>query len=429
LILKSNIKETIFFFTIITLLFAIPSFAEEVIDSIAAVVDDAIILESEISYGVSTLLLESGNRYPAEEQIAELRNQVFNAYITQKILLARAVEETLTVEDRVVDRELERKLEALIAQIGSAEKLVEYFGKPMRQIKREMRDGVRDGLMIESLKQKHIIGIRLRRQEVIDFYRESADEFPVMPEQVELSHILLNVKPSEQSRRQALEKIENARNQLLKGADFDSLAIALSEGPSAEDGGKLGFTNRGDLVPAYEEAAYALEPGAISDIVESQYGYHIICLIERQGERISTQHILIQLKPTTDDWKSVHKQAVELRERIVKGDKFSEIARQYSDDEESAVQGGVLDLIPVENLPVEFQTVLTDLKEGELSQPLETMYGVHLIRLDKHESAHKINLAKDWQTVEMYALANKREKVFQEWIVSLKKDHYIWPER
>ncbi len=410
---------------LLSTIFASTGKSQEVIDSIAAVVDHEIILESEISYGISTLLLEAGIRYPTDEQLSEFRDQVLNAYITQKALLAKAEEETLRIEERMVQKEMDRKIAALVQQVGSEKKLEEYFGKPMRQIRHEMKEGVRDGMLIERLKQMHLMNVHVRRREVVDFYEEYKDQLPTEPEMVELSHILLQVEPSEAARQKALAKINRIKEALDSGANFDSLAVAESEDPSASEGGSLGFTERGDLVPAYEEAAFELEPGEISDIVKTRYGYHIIRLLERQGERISSQHILIQLTPSEEDWERVRAQAVEILDKIRSGESFAELARKYSDDEETADKGGALELMPVENLPDEFRVVLEDLSKGEVSEPFRTMFGIHLIRLDKKIEEHTISLAKDWKTIEMYATNQKREKVFNEWINELKKDHYI----
>ncbi len=400
---------------------------EEVIDSIAAIVDQEIILESDVAYGVNTLLLESGIRYPPADKVAELRRQVVDAYITQKVLLAKAAEETLNVEDRVVDKELDKKIKALTAQVGSEEKLVEYFGKPLAKIRREMREGVRDGLLIDMLKQRKIMNVHVRRLEVLDFYAENRDQIPEMPEKVTFSHILIEVKPSPEARAQADARITRLRDLLLAGADFDSLAKAESDGPSAPEGGRLGFTNRGDLVPSYEEAAYALDPGQISEVVETPFGLHLIKLIERQGERISSQHILIQLTPTVGDWEQARVRADSLRGRILAGEAFSDMARKYSDDEDSAPKGGHFDPIAASELPVEFAAAIGGLEVGEISELFRTTLGMHIVRLDDRKAAREVNPTDDWALLEMYALGQERERVFNEWVAEMKKNHYIWP--
>lgn len=401
--------------------------AEEVVDSICAAIDDEIILESEVAYGISVILLERKFTYPSQAQIEEIRGEVLDAFITQKVLLARAHEETLSVEDRVVDRELDRKLQTLINQVGGQDNLVEYFGKPLVRIKREMRKGVRDDLLIEMLKQQHFGGLDIRRQEVKDFFEINQWDLPVLPERVDISHILLEIHISDESRAKAFNRITEIRNLLVGGADFDSIARLYSEDPSAEMGGRFGFTNRGDLVPEYEEAAYELAPMEISDIVESKYGFHIIRLLERQGERISTQHILIMLDFSPEDRQSAIQQAEQLRTRIYQNEDFADLARQYSEDYETAANGGKLDNVVVADLPLEIRSAIDALGTGEVSPPVETPFGVHIVRLNKRYLSRTMNLSQDWQTIEQYALGEKRESMFREWVEKLKKNHYIWP--
>lgn len=420
------LKKTLIILFIILASRATITSAEEVIDSICAIVDEEIILESEVTYGVHTLLLESGDRYPTTEKLAELRNHVLDAYITQKILFTKALEDTITVESRIVDRELTRKLESLIKQIGSKEKLEEYFGRPLRQIKREMRKGVRDGLLIEKLKQLHLTNIYARQNEVIEFYRKHADDLPKLPESVELSHILIGVIPSEDTRTKAEDQINYIFTLLQQGADFDSVAREFSDDPSASDGGRLGFTERNDLVPEYEEVAYQLEEGAISGIVETRYGLHLIRVIERQGERISTQHILIQLTPTDENRQQSIEQAREIKKRIDDGEDFAEMALRYSIDTETAAKGGQLKQMALENLPGEFREAIETIDEGEISDPFETSFGVHIVKLNKRLSPRAVSLKDDWQIIEQFALAKKRETVFLEWVEKLRKEHYIW---
>ncbi len=411
------------------------SFAEEVIDSICAIVDNEIILESEVIYGINGLLLEQKLRYPTPEQLEQIRNQVMEAYITQKILLARAEEETLSVEDRVVDRELDKKYSTMLQQIGSEQQLSDYFGRPIRQIKRDLRKGVEDALLIEQVKGQQLASTYVRRQDVVDYYHEHIDELPNMPEQVEMSHILITVKSSDEARQQATERIEMIYDLLREGLDFDSVAHVHSDGPSAHDesqkfggGGRLGWTSRNDLVPEYEEAAYQLDPGEISDVVESRYGFHIIRLIERQGEKISTQHILIQLEPTDNDAAYAKDLANQIYSRVKSGESFAELAQQYSDDTQSATNGGKLEPVVATELTSEFQDALVSLQPSELSPPFETPFGWHIIQLDDRISERKLSLTDDWQIVEQFATMMKREASFNEWVQSLKDDHYIWPK-
>jgi len=425
-------KITTFLFYIIAITYTLSqhsqAFAQEVIDSICAIADEEIILESEVGYGISSVVLEKGIKRPTESQLKTIRDQVLNAYITQKILLARADEESLMVEDRQVDKELARKFEQVVSQVGGEEKLEEYFGRPIRQIKREMRKGVMEGLLIDMVRRKHLVAAQVRRQDVIAFYELHKAELPILPERIQLSHILLEVTPSEEARRAAREKIMKAMYQLEEGAEFDSVAREYSEDPSAEFGGKLGFTNRGDLVSAYEEAAYALEPGEISSIVESPFGFHIIRVIERQGERISTQHILARLIASDADWEKAGIVAAGLADSLKNGADFTDFASRYSVDSSSKDKGGKLELMPVEQLPANFQTAIAGKSNGEFVDPFKTEFGYHILRIDNLIPSHTLALETDWEQLEQYALNFKREEQFQQWVKGQWKDHYIWPE-
>ena len=401
--------------------------AQEIVDSVCAIVDDDLILESDLTYGINTRLLELGIRYPAREQLADFRREVLDAYITQRILLAQALEETLQVEERTVDRELERKLQTLVQQVGSEQKLVDYFGRSLRQIKREMREGVRDGLLIDKLKAQRLGSLYVRRDEVMGFYRQFADSLPVLPDRVALSHILLSVLPSEAVREQARAGADSILRLLQEGANFDSLArLHSDDAATAADGGRVGFTERNDLVPEYEEVAYALKPGEISPVVESRFGFHIIRLVERQGERISTQHILKKLEPSAGDWQHALDLANAIRDSILAGADFAALAGAWSADSSSVHQGGRLGMLELATLPKEFQDAISALEPGELSRPFESAFGVHLLRLDERQSARRITPETDWQMLEQLALNSKRERLFQEWVASIRDEHYIW---
>ncbi len=409
-------------------LFTTIIFARETLDSICVVVDDEVILESEVVYGVNSILLEQGQKSNvSDEQISEIRQQVIKSYIIQKILLSKATEDTLSVEDRVVNKETEQRLATLIQQAGSEEKLVAYFGRSIPQIKRELKKAVKEGLLINEVRRKLFKNIQVGRQDVYEFYSQHKDELPTVPEQIELSHILLEVKVSDAARDSALRKAQYILQLLQQGADFDSLAKVYSEDPSAEQGGRLGMTTRGDLVPEFEEVAYALEPEMISDVIETRFGFHIIRLLERQGERISCQHILIKLTPTQDDWDAAYQLAEQLCNQVKQGVDFSKLVSQYSDDKSSREKNGKFEKMNTKDLPEQFRMAIANIPEGEITKPFETEYGVHILKIDKIWQERSLSLVDDYSLLEQYALNLKREQVFQKWIQKQLDAHYIYP--
>jgi len=257
------------------------------------------------------------------------------------------------------------------------------------------------------------------------FYQTYQDSLPNMKASVDISHILMQVTPSEASFKEAHEKALAIQAKLKEGQNFADLAKQYSEDPgSAANGGILGFVSRGTLVKEFEEVAFALEEGQISDIVQTQFGFHIIQLIERQGERINVRHILIQLKPTTDDEKRVIDRLNSIRQTILNGDStFEEMAQKYSADPNIQKDLGHLGVFEEGGFQIkEFETAIKDLNPGEISQPFRTEFGYHIVLLNKRNEARKFSLKDDWEQIEQWALQDKREKEFASWLTDLRSE-------
>ncbi|MFN3821962.1 MAG: peptidylprolyl isomerase, partial [bacterium] len=414
-------------------------FAQEVLDSICAIVDREIILESEVAYAVSVYLIEQDIRTRPEPSIYnQIRDQILNSFIARKILYVKAQEDTLKVEDRSVAKEVEKRFQTLINQAGSEKKLEEFFGRPIPLIKRELSRIVREEMLVDMVRAKIVGKVTLTSQEIEEFFEKYRDALPNVPERVELSHILWKLEPSPEVIQQAKEKISRIWELLKEGADFDSIASLYSDDPSASRGGRLGFTRRGDLLPELEEAAYALEPGMISDIIRTQFGFHIIKLIERQGERISTQHILIALTPSEQDKERVLSHANEVRKGLMsisreesssRDEAFVLTAVRESQDEGSRAKKGKLGIFKVGELPEEFKNAILGLTEGDITEPFISQFGVHLVKIDRRYPMHKPTLNEDYSLIEGYALNAKREEIIKNWILEHKDDHYIYPPR
>jgi len=257
------------------------------------------------------------------------------------------------------------------------------------------------------------------------FYQQFRDSLPRVEASVDISHILMQIKPSEESAKQALEKIKKIKQLLDNGADFAQVARQYSEDPGTrERGGDLGFVERGTLVKEFEEVAFQLKPGEISDIVRTQFGFHIIQLLERRGEQIHVRHILIQLQPTQADEQRTYEKLVEIRKKIISGEAtFEAMALKYSDDPNVQKDKGHLGVFRINSLQIpEFKAVIDTLKEGEISMPVRTQFGYHIIRLNKRIEPHVMTLETDWQQIEQMALDYKRNKLFTEWLAKLRQE-------
>lgn len=401
---------------------------QERLDGIAAIVGDEVILHSEVNQFAAQLAIQNRidlRKHP--EKFNELRKISRENLVIQKILLAKAREDTITVDDARVDEELDKQIQIWSQQLGSESKIEEYFGIPVSRIKRQFREEVKNRLMVETLQSQYVQKITITRPEVERFYETMKDSLPEMKDMVKISHILRKIRAGGEGRDEALKKIQDIRRRILAGEDFSQLARQYSEDPgSASRGGELGFISRGDFVKEFEEVAFHLQEGELSEIVETQFGFHLIQVVERRGEKINVRHILIRLRPSEDDDRYTREFLSTIRDSIILGSDFAEMARKYSDDKTTADKGGNLGWFEVEQLQVrEFKEALKGMEVGDVSEPFRTEFGYHIIKLDDRREGGKLSLKRDWQQIEQMALARKRSKAMKKWVDELRKQVYV----
>ena len=406
-----------------------PGITQQVLDKIAAVVGDDIILQSELmQYSLNLAFQYQLDPRKNPDQFEQLQKETLQNLINQKILVAKAKEDTIEVDERQVDTVLEEQINRMIQQLGSEKKLEEQLNMSISKIKRSFRDDVRKNLMVEKLQQTKVSQIKITRREIEEFYKATKDSLPELKETVDLSHILLEIKAGKESERVAREKIEELLQRVKQGEKFEDLCRQYSEDPGNKDrGGEIGSMQRGDFVPEFEEVAFLLEPGEMSDIVKTRFGFHIIQSIDRKGDKINVRHLLIRLEANPGDESATEEQIKEIRAMLDKPEaNFEEIAKQYSEDETTKEQGGHIGKFEVDNLQErEFVTAIQQLKPGEISRPFKTKFGWHILKLNERQEPRKISLQTDWDKIELWALNLKRQKEFQKWLDEVKKDVYV----
>jgi peptidyl-prolyl cis-trans isomerase SurA len=398
--------------------------AQQLVEAIEAVVGNEIILKTEVDQFTQNYIVQNRiNVKNNDALLKSIRQKTLESLIEQKLLLEKAVLDTVTVDDQLLDQKTNERLQYLVQQVGSEEKLEEVFGSPMKQIKKETRKIVKEQLLVQQVRQKQFMDITVSRREVEEFYKTYKDSLPPLQGTVKISHILKIVAPSDEAQQAALDKIKNIKEQLTAGANFEELAKKYSEDPgSAQRGGDLGFVGRGDFVPEYEQAAFELKDGEVSDIVQSTFGFHIIKMVERRGEKIHTKHILIQTVPTKDDELRTINELKEIRRRLLNGADWDSLALAYSDDENVVKDHGHLGVFEIDKLVIPaFKQVVDTLKVGEISEPFKTEFGYHIVRLDDRQDKRRMDLEHDWDRIEMFAKNYKIEKEYRKWIVELKK--------
>lgn len=419
------------FLSIICLFFLITSqgTAQQVLDKVAAVVGDEIILQSELTqYALNLAFQFQIDPRKNPDKFEQLQKETLQNLINQKILVTKAQEDTIIVDERQVDTVLEEQINRMIQQLGSEKKLEEQLNMSISKIKRTFRDDVRKNLMVEKLQQTKVSTIKITRREIEEFYNAMKDSLPELKETVDLSHILLEIKAGSESERVAREKIDSLLQRVKQGDNFENLCRQYSEDPGNKGrGGEIGYMQRGDFVPEFEEVAFLLEPDEISEIVKTRFGFHIIQCIERKGDKINVRHLLIRLEPNPGDESATEEKIKEIRAMLDEpGANFEELARQFSDDETTKEQGGHIGKFEVENLQEqEFVAAIQLLKPGEISQPFKTRFGWHILKLNERQEPRQMSVQKDWDKIEAWALNIKRQREFSKWLEEVKKDVYV----
>jgi len=413
---------------IVMFLFTGNLFAQQVIDRIIAVVENEAILQSELDFQVNYAAAQSKQNVndPA------LRKQILNSMIEEKLLYAQAKIDSITVTDEQVDQQLDMQINYFIQQYGSQENLEKVYGMSIDKIKRELRDDVQKNSMAQALQQKKFGDIEVSRREVEEFYSAYKDSLGLIPEKFKIAHIFVNPQASEKLKNKARKFAESLLDSLKNGADFAALARKYSADPgSAAKGGDLGTVKRGVFFPQFEAAAYALQPGERTGVVESPVGFHIIELLERRGESIHTRHILVKIASDDATELEAIKLLTQLRDSIETGkNTFEYFAKKYSDDKNTAPLGGVLGSFEVSQLDKNLRDQVFKLKEGEVGFPKRldinrNTYGFHIIKLVERIPEHMASLDSDFEEIKQLAIYDKKQKLYSNWIAELK-DNIYW---
>ncbi|MFN3344322.1 MAG: peptidylprolyl isomerase [Chloroherpetonaceae bacterium] len=410
----------------------------QMIDGVVAVVGDEIILKSEIDEQLKFIAYQ--NRIPPDdERLPMMWRQILEEAINLKVLFTKAKIDSISVSNEEIDAQVERRMEFIRQRMGSDEAISEYFGKSISQLRADMREEIRAGLMVEQLRRKKFSGLSISNEDVQKFYEAYKDSLPEIPAEFEAAFIAIRPKVDSAAKKVAFEKILEIQRKLKEGADFAELAKAYSEDGSAPNGGDLGFAKRGEFVKPFEEAAFSLREGQISKIVETIFGYHIIQLLERRGESVHTRHILIKFDRSNLNADDAIAKLNAIRQRVQMGkSSFGLEARLYSEDEESAQRGGDIISPQTGSNRIAFDEIkgdpdlvrlLQSMNVGEISEPQRYQisggeFAYRIVWLKYRADAHQMNLKQDYARIRNLALQKRQNEIYQEWIADLRKQVY-----
>ncbi|CAN5390443.1 peptidylprolyl isomerase [soil metagenome] len=396
-------------------------------EKIVAVVGKDIILKSDVDGQVQIFTQQNPT---AKSNDTELRQKVLDMLINERLIVTKATEDSIDVTDEEVTQQMEYQISMLAQQFGSEQRIEQVYGMSMARIRREFRDEIRKQLLGQKMRQQKFANVKANRVDVEGFYDRYKDSLKAIPPRVQLAHIVKYIKPSDTQKKEALELSKRIRDSVIAGGSFGDFARRYSADPgTAQHGGDLGFVEKGKLMPSYESAAFALQPGEISQPVETPFGFHVIQLIEKTPTTINTRHVLLRVGQTEDDKKKASDFLLDLKTRVENGASFEELAKQYSEEKETQGFGGAMGDIEIARLPDEMRTIVTEMNDGGVSAPLPyaadpTKPGFHILYRKRIIIEHKPTLEEDYKVIEQLATAEKTRRLEAEWIQDLRKTMY-----
>ncbi|PKQ65447.1 peptidylprolyl isomerase [Labilibaculum filiforme] len=407
---------------------------DNMVDKVIAVVGNQVVLKSDVENRFLSLQAQG---YTSGS--VDLKTEIFEDLLIQQLMIAQAQVDSIEVTDQEVEEQLERKMEMYIQRIGSKEKLEQYFNKSILDMKNDLRDDTRDERIKEKMQAEITKNIHITPAEVREFYNSiPADSLPTIPGELQIQQLVKYPQVSDDEKDRIRTKLREYRERVANGDSFATLAVLYSEDPgSAQKGGELGYTPRSSLVTEFANVAFNLKTDKVSKIVETEFGFHIIQLIDRKGERINVRHIL--LKPQIEEEKRIAATTkLDSISDLIREDKmdFAQAAFYFSDDKDTRNNGGLLvnpytgaSKFEKDNLPPAVSKAINELKINEISSPFLDITGgkeaYKVIRIKSETKAHKANLADDWSIFENMLTGEKQQKILNKWILEKQDKTYV----
>jgi len=411
--------------------------AQGVIDEVIWVVGDEAILRSEVE--------DERLRYQYEGQ--SIKGDPYcvipEQMAIQKLFLHQAELDSVEANESTVSHQVDMRLNYYISQIGSKEKMEEYFRKPTSEIREEMMTMIRNQMIIQQMQQKLTSSIKPTPAEIRRFYNSlPIDSIPMMPAQVEVQILSFEPPVPVEETERVKQRLREFTERIQSGsADFSMLARLYSEDTeSAKRGGELGFVGKGQLVPEFAEVAFNLsDPKRVSRIVQTEYGYHIIQLIEKKGDRINCRHILLRPRISATDKVRAIERLDSIRNLITADSLiFEQAVMRFSEDKNTVMNAGLMinpntggSRFEYQELAPEIAKLIYNMQEGDVSQPFVMMDQTKnrevcaIVRLKKKTDIHRANLTDDFQTIKSMLEQKQGAELLHDWILKKQQTTYI----
>jgi len=422
------------------LLFSLPMLVfgqREMIDDIIAQVGEEIVLLSEVEEQYSLVSEQQGN-LPAEAKC-----QIIDQLLSQKLILNQAKLDSIVVADEEIETQLNARIDRILGYMqGDVTQFEAYYGKSVNEVKEEFRQDLRSQITTERMQATILGDVKITPAEVKDFFSMiPKDSLPYFNSEVELGELIFKPKVNDEERMIAMNKAQEIRDRIVEGGeDFAELASQYSEDlGSAKLGGDLGWAKRNTFVPEFEASAYTLEKGEISELVETQFGFHILQLIERRGNTVKVRHILIKPVITEADLELARQELTDIRREVsIDSTTFSRAVKRFGDDSvQSYNNDGVMvnpqtgnGFFEIGDLEPDIYFAIDTLEVNQMTEPLafkspsgESMF--RLILLKSRTKPHKADLAQDYSRIQKAALESKKNTFINNWVEEKIESTYI----
>jgi len=406
------------------------------IDGVVAVVGDYVVLDSDIDIS----LIELASQGNSVKDIT--RCQLLGKLMEDKLFAHQAIQDSIVVTDAEINSMAQERIDAMVEQIGSMEKLVKYYNKPSEE---EFRSYLTDILKMNKLttemRNKIIDGVEVTPEEVRTFFRKfPKEELPQFGAEIEVAQIVINPEVTKEEKQKVIDKLNEFRTDVLAGnGSFFSKAVLYSKDEGTKsNGGFMRVNRKSPLVKEFKETAFSLEEGQISAPFETEYGYHIIQVEKIRGQEVDLRHILLIPKISDASLQEAKTEIIGIRNKIINGDiTFADAARSSSDEKETRANGGTL--VNPKSLDTRFELTkmdpnlyvnVSDLNEGQVTQPIvdEDRLGrktYKILTVTKRYDAHTADYAQDYLKIKKLAETEKQIKTIGDWTNEKIKDTYV----
>lgn len=415
--------------TFFLLLHSLYSF--EKIDGIAAVIDDEVILLSELNAYVS-LRMSSLGVTPDKIDKKKFQKTCLNELIDGKVLLVHGKKDSMiSITNEEVDQATNNHISMLLQQnnltLDSLEtELKRQQGITLAKFKSDARKVIREQLLKQKVQQSYLYSNKVTKKDVKQFFNEYKDSLPKMGESVLLSKLSLKISPSEDIRQKAFEEIMSIKQRLDNGADFEELAKKYSDGPEAAEGGHLGFIAKGTLSElVFEEKAFNLPVGQISEPFETRLGFHIVNVLEKRDQKVKIRQIFIKVEPPKEEIERITVKIDSIKNSCKTEKQFKDAVKKFSDDEVSKANNGLLKWTALIELPSELRIAIDSLEEGDITRPVRENQYMSIYRLIRRVKERKLTLKNDYLLLEKKAKDIFSQKKMVDLVARWRKEMFI----